>query len=45
MPESVAYIKENRLRVKDPLQNDTGYFRDSVRAYLFSSDELLGEGR
>lgn len=32
-------------RVKDLLQNDTGYFQDSVRAYAFSSDQLLGDDR
>ena len=31
--------------VKDLLQNDTGYFQDSVRAYSFSSDQLLGDDR
>ena len=32
-------------RVKDLLQNDTGYFQDSVRAYAFSSDQFLGDDR
>ena len=32
-------------RVKDLLQNDTGYFQDSVRACAFSSDQLLGDDR
>lgn len=32
-------------RVKDLLQNDTGYFQDSVRAYAFSGDQLVGDDR
>ncbi len=32
-------------RVKDLLQNDTGYFQDATRAYAFSSDQLLGDDR
>ena len=32
-------------RVKDLLQNDTGYFQDSVRAYAFSGDLFLGDDR
>lgn len=32
-------------RVKDILQNDTGYFQDSVRAYAFSGDQFLGDDR
>ena len=31
--------------VKDLLQNDTGYFQDSVRAFSFSGDQLLGDER
>ena len=32
-------------RSKDLLQNDTGYFQDSVRAFAFSGDQLLGDDR
>ncbi len=31
--------------VKDLQQNDTGYMQDSVRAYAFSGDQLLGDNR
>jgi len=30
---------------KDLLQNDTGYFQDTVRAYAFSGGQLLGDDR
>ena len=32
-------------RVKDLLQNDTGYFQDATRAYAFASAEWLGDDR
>ena len=38
-------VVEDFWSVKDLLQNDTGYFQDSVRAYSFSGDQLLGDDR
>ena len=38
-------VVEDFWSVKDLLQNDTGYFQDSVRAYSFSSDQLFGDER
>ena len=51
IPEAARWNKysgqvwQDFWRVKDLLQNDTGYFQDSVRAYAFSSDQLLGDDR
>lgn len=51
IPEAVHWREYSLLvwddfwRVKDLLQNDTGYFQDSVRAFTFSGDQLLGDDR
>ncbi|MCA9264812.1 MAG: hypothetical protein KDA60_13225, partial [Planctomycetales bacterium] len=43
--EYSALVWHDFWRVKDLLQNDTGYFQDSVRAYAFSGDQWLGDDR
>ena len=40
-----ALVWQDFWRVKDLLQNDTGYFQDSVRAFAFSGAQLLGDDR
>jgi hypothetical protein len=51
IPEAAHWKRYARLvwddfwRVKDLLQNDTGYFQDATRVYAFSSDQLLGDDR
>ena len=43
--EYSGLVWQDFWRVKDLLQNDTGYFQDSVRAFAFSGDQLLGDDR
>jgi hypothetical protein len=38
-------VVEDFWSFKDLVQNDTGYFQDSVRAFSFSGDQLLGDKR
>jgi len=51
IPEAAHWSEYSELvwhdfwRVKDLLQNDTGYFQDSVRAFAFSGNQLLGDDR
>ena len=40
-----AQVVDDFWRSKEILQNDTGYMQDSLRAYAFSGDLLLGDDR